>query len=43
MDGIGGVMREENLGGGGLGIFLAVWGVVGESWEVVVLSDCVLP
>ena len=33
VDGLGGVMREENLGRGGFGIFRAVWGMVGK--EVV--------
>ena len=41
--GLGGVMREENLGGGDVGIFGVVWGVVDEGWDVVVLSACVLP
>ena len=43
MDGIGGVMREYNLGGGGVGIFGVVLGVVDEGWEVIVLSTCLLP
>ena len=29
LDGLGGVMREENLGGGGIGIFEVLWCVVG--------------
>ena len=42
LGGLGGVMREENLGGGDVGIFGVVWGVVDEGWDVVVLSACVL-
>ena len=37
LDGLGGVMREDNLGGGGIDIFEVVWCVVDRGWEVVVL------
>ena len=33
LDGLGDVMREENLGRGGFGIFWAEWGGIGD--EVV--------
>ena len=38
LGGLGGVMREENLGGVRLGVFGAALGVADEGWEMVVLS-----
>ena len=42
VDGLGGVRREDNLGGSGFGIFGAVWCLVYRGWGVVLLSACVL-
>ena len=43
LNGIGGVMREDNLSGGGVGNFRVVLGVVDEGCGVVFLSPFLLP